>query len=55
LSSYDAHINQQVLILAFGDQWQSQVADLGRGLNSSSASPQRFWPTRDNSRRIYGL
>ncbi len=22
----DAHINQQVLILAFGDQWQSQVA-----------------------------
>ena len=22
----DAHINQQVLILAFGEQWQSQVA-----------------------------
>jgi hypothetical protein len=35
----DAHINQQVLILAFGDQWQSQVAAFGRGLNSSSPSP----------------
>ncbi len=30
----DAHINQQVLILAFGDQWQSQVSAFGRGLNS---------------------
>src|SRR5580700_9178302 len=28
----DAHINQQVLILAFGDQWQSQVSAFGRGL-----------------------
>jgi hypothetical protein len=36
----DAHINQQVLILAFGEQWQSQVASFGRGLtNSSSTSP----------------
>jgi hypothetical protein len=35
----DAHINQQVLILAFGDQWQSQVSAFGRGLNSSSTSP----------------
>jgi hypothetical protein len=32
----DAHINQQVLILAFGDQWQSQVSAFGRGLNNSS-------------------
>jgi len=28
----DAHINQQVLILAFGDQWQNQVAAFGRGI-----------------------
>jgi hypothetical protein len=28
----DTHINQQVLILAFGDQWQSQVAAFGRGI-----------------------
>jgi len=25
-----------VLILAFGDQWQSQVSAFGRGLNQSS-------------------
>ena len=30
--SKDSHINQQVLILAFGEQWQSQVAAFGRGL-----------------------
>ncbi len=30
----DAHINQQVLILAFGDQWQNQVAAFGRGITS---------------------
>ncbi len=30
----DAHINQQVLILAFGDQWQSQVSAFGRGITS---------------------
>jgi hypothetical protein len=35
----DAHINQQVLILAFGDQWQSQVAAFGRGLNTGSSGP----------------
>src|SRR5277367_878095 len=34
----DAHINQQVLILAFGDQWQSQVSAFGRGLNGGSGS-----------------
>jgi hypothetical protein len=28
----DANINQQVLILAFGEQWQQQVAAFGRGL-----------------------
>ena len=33
----DAHINQQVLILAFGEQWQSQVAAFGRGLSSNSS------------------
>jgi hypothetical protein len=37
--SKDAHINQQVLILAFCDQWQSQVAAFGRGLNQNSPSP----------------
>jgi hypothetical protein len=36
----DSHINQQVLILAFGEQWQSQVAAFGRGLSSGgSGSP----------------
>ena len=30
----DTHINQQVLILAFGDQWQNQVAAFGRGITS---------------------
>jgi len=36
----DSHINQQVLILAFGDQWQAQVSAFGRGLsNSSSPGP----------------
>lgn len=33
----DAHINQQVLILAFGEQWQSQVASFGRGLGGGSS------------------
>ncbi len=32
----DTHINQQVLILAFGEQWQSQVAAFGRGITSNS-------------------
>ncbi len=30
----DTHINQQVLILAFGDQWQTQVSAFGRGITS---------------------
>jgi VWA domain-containing protein len=34
--SKDTHINQQVLILAFGEQWQSQVAAFGRGISSGS-------------------
>jgi hypothetical protein len=34
--SKDSHINQQVLVLAFGEQWQSQVAAFGRGITSSS-------------------
>ncbi len=32
----DAKINQQVLILAFGEQWQSQVSAFGRGLGGGS-------------------
>jgi hypothetical protein len=28
-----------VLILAFGDQWQSQVSAFGRGLNTPNPSP----------------
>jgi hypothetical protein len=32
----DSHINQQVLILAFGDQWQNQVAAFGRGITTGS-------------------
>ncbi len=31
--SKDAHINQQVLVLAFGEQWQRQVAAFGRGIS----------------------
>jgi hypothetical protein len=30
--SKDTHINQQVLILAFGEQWQNQVSAFGRNL-----------------------
>jgi von Willebrand factor type A domain len=37
--SKDSHINQQVLVLAFGEQWQGQVAAFGRGISNSSASP----------------
>jgi hypothetical protein len=33
----DAKINQQVLILAFGEQWQSQVSAFGRGLGGSGS------------------
>ena len=32
----DTHINQQVLVLAFGEQWQGQVAAFGRGISTSS-------------------
>jgi len=35
----DTHINQQVLILAFGEQWQTQVSAFGRGLANASPSP----------------
>ncbi len=35
----DEHINQQVLILAFGEQWRSEVAAFGRGIKSSNAYP----------------
>src|SRR5579872_2430751 len=35
----DSHINQQVLVLAFGEQWQSQVAAFGRGITAGSGSP----------------
>ena len=35
----DSHINQQVLVLAFGEQWQSQVAAFGRGITAGSATP----------------
>src|SRR5215469_5114492 len=35
--SKDAHINQQVLILAFGEQWQNQVSAFGRGLTTGGA------------------
>jgi hypothetical protein len=31
----DSHINQQVLVLAFGEQWQGQVAAFGRGITSA--------------------
>ncbi|MGH7842962.1 MAG: vWA domain-containing protein [Candidatus Binataceae bacterium] len=35
----DEQINQQVLILAFGTQWQTEVGAFGRGLASSRADP----------------
>ncbi len=34
--SKDSHINQQVLVLAFGEQWQGQVAAFGRGITAGS-------------------
>ena len=33
----DSHINQQVLVLAFGEQWQSQVSAFGRGITSGGS------------------
>jgi hypothetical protein len=35
----DQHINQQVLILAFGEQWQTEVSAFGRNLTSSRTDP----------------
>ena len=35
--SKDSHINQQVLVLAFGEQWQSQVAAFGRGITANAS------------------
>jgi VWA domain-containing protein len=35
----DQEINQQVLILAFGSQWQTEVAAFGRGLTTSRREP----------------
>jgi hypothetical protein len=32
--SKDSHIDEQVLILAFGDQWQNQIAAFGSGLTA---------------------
>ena len=37
--THDSHINQQVLILAFGEQWQNQVTAFGRGISSASGTP----------------
>jgi hypothetical protein len=37
--THDSHINQQVLILAFGEQWQNQVSAFGRGISSASSTP----------------
>src|SRR6202050_2131186 len=36
--SKDSHINQQVLVLAFGEQWQGQVAAFGRGISTSGGN-----------------
>jgi hypothetical protein len=33
--SKDSHIDEQVLILAFGDQWQNQVAAFGRDITAA--------------------
>jgi hypothetical protein len=49
----DAHINQQVLILAFGDQWQSQVSAFGRGLNNSSGLHPNYPPVISRVRRLF--
>lgn len=35
----DQHINQQVLILAFGEKWRSEVAAFGRGITARSSDP----------------
>ena len=38
--SKDSHINQQVLILAFGEQWQNQVSAFGRGLSQGGSGSE---------------
>jgi hypothetical protein len=35
--THDVHINQQVLILAFGKQWQQEVAAFGRGTTPANS------------------
>jgi hypothetical protein len=42
----DEQINQQVLILAFGDKWRSEVAVLGRGIGGKQESPLALNPLR---------
>jgi hypothetical protein len=37
----DQQINQQVLILAFGAQWQTEVTAFGRGLSSAYSQSGR--------------
>jgi hypothetical protein len=36
----DQNINQQVLILAFGSEWQTEVAAFGRGIGSKSSADE---------------
>jgi hypothetical protein len=36
----DQQINQQVLILAFGSEWQTEVAAFGRGIGSKSSADE---------------
>jgi len=36
--THDQQINQQVLILAFGAQWQTEVSAFGRGLVSEQSA-----------------
>ncbi len=35
--THDSHINSQVLILAFGEQWQNQVSAFGRGISTGGS------------------
>ena len=46
VSVKDSHINQQVLVLAFGEQWQQQVTAFGRGLNNSSSPESGSTPQK---------
>jgi hypothetical protein len=40
----DEQINQQVLILAFGAEWQTEVAAFGRGITSAPADSSSDQP-----------